>query len=154
MSEKKCKKCMIMIDDQASICPHCRSKQPSAARSIITIILLLIIVGTFGRACTDPFIGTPTESTAPKPEEPLTSKGKTVKAKHADWPNAICNIVAKKEIRIGMTTAQVKAAWGRPYKINTSQGRYGIHEQWVMYERGSDYVYFENGIMTSVQQSK
>lgn len=53
-----------------------------------------------------------------------------------------------------MTKEQVEEAWGTPYKINYSTGAYGTHEQWVMHEFGSTYVYFENGIMTSLQQSK
>lgn len=53
----------------------------------------------------------------------------------------------------GMSDSQVQNAWGRPSKINRSVGSYGAHEQWV-YDRGrngSQYVYFENGVVISMQ---
>lgn len=152
MAEKQCKKCMSMIDAKASICPNCRSKQPSTVKNIVYIVLGLIIIGSFSKACTE----TPsTTSTVSAPAEvALTVKAKPIKAKHPDWKNEACNAVAEKEIYIGMTDDQVRAAWGKPYKINESKGSYGTHEQWVMYEHGSTYVYFENGKMTSLQQSK
>jgi len=54
-----------------------------------------------------------------------------------------------------MTVEQVRYAWGRPYKINTTTGSFGTHEQWVMSNNiNSSYVYFENGLMTSLQQSE
>lgn len=49
-----------------------------------------------------------------------------------------------------MDRDQVIAAWGKPYKINETIESWGKHEQWVMHEDiGSDYIYFENGILTS-----
>lgn len=87
--------------------------------------------------------------------EPLTEKGKKIKAKHQDWSNDVCNTIAEKKIRVGMTDAQVRASWGKPYKINSTVNTYGTSEQWVMSDGGgSDYVYFDNGVMTSLQQSK
>lgn len=53
----------------------------------------------------------------------------------------------------GMSQEQVRNAWGNPSKINKSIGSYGVHEQWV-YERGrggSQYIYFENGAVSSMQ---
>lgn len=60
---------------------------------------------------------------------------------------------ANQEVMRGMTRAQVQMAWGQPSKINSSIGSYGKHEQWV-YRRGAgaaQYIYFENGIVTSMQ---
>jgi len=84
----------------------------------------------------------------------LTEKGKKIKAKHADWTNEICNTIGDKKIYAGMTAEQVKTAWGKPYKINTTIIGDREHEQWVMHKYGSDYVYFDNGIMTSLQAIK
>lgn len=52
------------------------------------------------------------------------------------------------KIVIGMTKQMVKDARGLPDDINSTQGSYGTHEQWVYGER---YIYFKNGIVTSIQ---
>jgi hypothetical protein len=85
-------------------------------------------------------------------EEALyTPGGKRVHARHPDWDPNVCNTIAKGQIYIGMSKEQVSAAWGRPYTINTTTGAYGTHEQWFMHEMGRSYVYFENGICTTIQ---
>lgn len=64
---------------------------------------------------------------------------------------------AQKELResppkIGMTTDQVtQSAWGYPNKKNIDTYSWGTTEQWV-YSKG--YVYFENGIVTSISTSE
>lgn len=51
---------------------------------------------------------------------------------------------------IGMTAEEVEAtAWGKPDRKNNTEAYYGTHEQWV-YE-GKGYVYFDDGIVTSIQ---
>ena len=60
----------------------------------------------------------------------------------------IATMIHKGEVRIGMTTEQCRAAWGRPERVNRSVGSYGVHEQWVY---GRTYLYFEDGVMTSFQ---
>lgn len=53
-------------------------------------------------------------------------------------------------VSLGMSKQDVlDSSWGKPYKINTSTGSWGVHEQWC-YE-GYNYLYFENGILTSIQ---
>jgi len=158
---KKCKECGKEISTEAKTCPNCGANNCRNNIGCGTVILVIIVGMIWIKACdtTPPptvqsYKDKALERKAEIENVPLTEKGKKVKAKHPSWTNDICNTVATKKIRIGMTSDQVKAAWGRPYKINTSQGSYGVHEQWVMYESGSDYVYFENGIMTSLQQSK
>lgn len=57
---------------------------------------------------------------------------------------------ARGGVAIGMTAKQVRASnWGAPAKINRSTGSYGVHEQWVY--SGNNYIYLENGIVTSIQ---
>ncbi len=52
-------------------------------------------------------------------------------------------------VRIGMSKAMCKEAWGEPIRINTTTNKYGRSEQWVY---GSDsYLYFENGKLTAIQ---
>ena len=53
--------------------------------------------------------------------------------------------------RIGMSQAEVrKSLWGGPKKINKTTTAYGTREQWVY--SGNRYIYFENGIVTSIQE--
>ncbi|MBP9940073.1 MAG: DUF4124 domain-containing protein [Comamonas sp.] len=63
------------------------------------------------------------------------------------------NAAANQQVMRGMTKDQVTMAWGNPTDINRTIGSYGVHEQWV-YRRGhgsAQYVYFENGVVTSIQ---
>jgi hypothetical protein len=61
----------------------------------------------------------------------------------------IALLISKHQVRLGMTDEQCRASWGRPRDINRSTGSYGVHEQWC-YD-GYNYLYFENGILTSIQ---
>ncbi len=55
-------------------------------------------------------------------------------------------------IRTGMTRAQLYAScWGRPGKINTTITGSRRHEQLVY--GGQNYVYLEDGVVTSIQTS-
>jgi len=59
----------------------------------------------------------------------------------------------KEGVSLGMSADDVlKSSWGKPRKINrtafSASGREHEHEQWV-YDGG--YLYFENGVLTSVQ---
>lgn len=67
--------------------------------------------------------------------------------------NAKFDAMIDGKVMRGMSESQVQNAWGRPTKINRSVGSYGTHEQWV-YDRGrngAQYIYFENGVVTSMQ---
>lgn len=57
----------------------------------------------------------------------------------------------KPGVRIGMTAKQVveNTSWGKPNKVNKTTNRHGTREQWVY--GGGNYLYFENGILTSIQ---
>lgn len=58
-----------------------------------------------------------------------------------------------KEPAIGMTKEQIlNSTWGSPNKKNVTENAYGTHEQWV-YDKGR-YIYFDNGIVTSIQKSE
>ena len=54
-------------------------------------------------------------------------------------------------IKVGMTTLEVQSLLGNPTDINTTVNSFGKSEQWVYRDyNGSKYVYFENGIVTSI----
>lgn len=162
MEEKKCKSCAMMIPKDANICPHCRKKQGVSACAVALAILgVLFLVGYIAGGGPSNYLNSTTSPAASRKSTPqidatqLTEKGKKIKAKHPQWSNEICNVIGEKRIRIGMTAEQVIAAWGKPHKINTTVGSWGKHEQWVVHASiDSDYLYFENGKLTSIQQSR
>jgi hypothetical protein len=84
---------------------------------------------------------------ATKRKEAETARATSIRAKK--WPAAIEQAVLKRQVQIGME--QARMAWGRPEKINRRVGSWGTHEQWVY---GSTYLYFENGILRSFQDSR
>ena len=56
----------------------------------------------------------------------------------------------KSEPKIGMSKSEVeRCAWGYPDDKNIDEYEWGTTEQWV-YD-GKGYVYFENGVVTSIQ---
>jgi len=67
------------------------------------------------------------------------------------WSKENCIAVAGRGIYIGMNKEMVIAAWGRPYRINKTTNITGVQEQWVYGEYGSSYVYFEDNIVTTIQ---
>ena len=64
------------------------------------------------------------------------------------WDNATWDLVNSGKVRIGMNKEQVSLSWGPPQKINKDIYRNSTNEQWVY---GNQYVYFENDIVTSMQ---
>ena len=73
-------------------------------------------------------------------------------AEHS-WSDHDCQRIADQIIWLGMTDEQARLSWGPPTKTNRSVGSWGVHEQWVYrYKYSSDYLYFENGILTSWQR--
>lgn len=86
-----------------------------------------------------------TDAEAKKAQQEADAKAKAEQAKQAD--------IAKRKsegVRIGMTKDEVLASnWGKPKSINKTTGSYGTHEQWVY--GGNNYLYFENGILKTIQ---
>lgn len=58
------------------------------------------------------------------------------------------NFIKKGGVKLGMSEKVFLLSQGEPDHINTSEGSYGRHEQWVY---GNRYYYFENGVLTSMQ---
>lgn len=59
------------------------------------------------------------------------------------------------KIYVGMDREEVQRAWGKPDDINRTVSKYGNREQWI-YERGNyrrQYVYFEDGLVTSISSN-
>lgn len=58
------------------------------------------------------------------------------------------DVILEGKVRIGMTKAMCEEAWGYPDEINKMTGSWGTDEQWVY---GNNYLYFENGELTTIQ---
>lgn len=54
------------------------------------------------------------------------------------------------KVTIGMPAEACELSWGRPAKINRTIFSGSKSEQWI-YGKGSNYLYFENGILRSMQ---
>jgi hypothetical protein len=80
-----------------------------------------------------------------------TTAGK-IWQKHKEWGRETCETIAKRQTIVGMTAEQVRLAWGKPDHVNSTITGNHRSEQWVY--GSNQYVYFEDGIMTSLQQSK
>jgi hypothetical protein len=83
--------------------------------------------------------------------KPSRKRVSSLLASHGDWGESIIAAVACRRVQIGMTREQARAAWGAPSHINRTTYSFGVHEQWVYGEYGSGYLYFEDGLLTSVQ---
>ncbi len=77
------------------------------------------------------------------------SKAGQICTAHPGWDKETCEIIAEKKVKLGMDQAQALASWGKPDDINTTVTSRGKREQWVY--GYSNYLYFENGILTSFQ---
>lgn len=66
------------------------------------------------------------------------------------WSNKVWVAIEEEKVFIGMTSKQGLMSWGKPRKINVTVTSGGKSEQWVYV--GSNYLYFENGILTGIQK--
>lgn len=76
-----------------------------------------------------------------------TKAGK-ICTKNPEWSKYACETLALGKVRIGMTRDQARVSWGRPNSVNKTTSAHGTHEQWVY---DGNYLYFEDGILTTVQ---
>lgn len=81
----------------------------------------------------------------------------TSKAEYDEWEaekaaeKAEKGKLAKSAPTVGMTKEEVEGcAWGKPDKKNIDEYAWGTSEQWVYRSKG--YVYFKNGIVSSVSK--
>lgn len=68
------------------------------------------------------------------------------------WPDQIKQAVLDRKVHIGMTTEQVMAAWGQPLTVNETIRATSREEQWTY--RGSVYLNFSNGTLTTIQRTR
>jgi len=81
----------------------------------------------------------------------LAEIAKASKKKQADTKRQELAARKRKGVEIGMTAEQViQSNWGKPERVNRTHNARGTREQWV-YPGNHNYLYFENGILVSVQ---
>lgn len=66
------------------------------------------------------------------------------------WSKDEWDLIKNNQISIGVSEELVRCSWGAPRSVNTTTALYGVHKQMVY---GSNYVYIENGIVTTIQTS-
>jgi len=76
---------------------------------------------------------------------------KLAEYKKRGWPDRIAAAAADNKVVLGMTAEQAYASWGKPNKVNRTVTFAGVREQWVYDE---DYLYFDDGVLTSMQLSR
>jgi hypothetical protein len=89
---------------------------------------------------------------ARKQEAAAREEARSADIRSKGWSRVVQDAVLQRKVFLGMTPAQVRAAWGAPERINRTLTRSGEHEQWV-YGLGQ-YLYFENGQLSSIQTSE
>jgi hypothetical protein len=77
-------------------------------------------------------------------------RGKFVQT-HPELAQKFKDAVIAGTIVLGMPADATKAAWGEPSQINRTVNNFGVHEQWIY---RNTYVYFEDGILSSWQESR
>lgn len=66
-----------------------------------------------------------------------------------NWPEDIWKYIEEGKVIIGMNRNQAKMSWGEPKKINKTTNGTVTREQWVYIS--NNYLYFNNGSLTSIQ---
>ncbi len=74
-----------------------------------------------------------------------------LRAAHPTWTNEQIENVGNRQIRIGMTTDQVLAAWGQPKRWNQTIHSFGIIMYLFYY---SQTVHLRDGIVTIISSNR
>lgn len=174
MATTTCRDCGNQISTAAKARPHCgKPVQRIGLLGGCAVVALLVLIGIcFFPAHAPQSSPAAQASTATTPQiaappTTISDAGMTVDEKSAflktkagrlwkkhdgEWSPDDCRAIVKGRIHPGMTADEVIASWGRPDHVNSSVYARGRHEQWVY--NNANYVYFEDGVMTSLQQTK
>lgn len=158
-------KCGKQVSENARVCPHCGNRFTHP--TVIALAVLFVVAMTasiIGGSLNHSALSSPAPVTAVDPEaarldalrasaktKPSSKRALALHVSHPSWTISECITISERKIIIGMNEDQVRAAWGKPEKINTSSFSELKSEQWIY---GDSYLYFDNGILRSTQQSK
>lgn len=93
-----------------------------------------------------------TQESKPRPGPDAQRARDAIEASVKAQKDHLHQAASEGQIVVGMTSAQVREAWGKPSSINRTENAYGAREQWV-YGVGN-YVYLRNDVVESVQTSR
>ncbi|WP_294593350.1 hypothetical protein [uncultured Rikenella sp.] len=65
------------------------------------------------------------------------------------WGEKLGTLISAGQVTLGMNQEMCRTAWGKPFRINRTTVAGLVSEQWVY--GGHNYLYFENGILVSIQ---
>ena len=170
MALKKCKECGKEVSAEGDKCPHCDARVKTQIvwhAGIIIILGILILIRVFGRLNQETLTPVspprpPTaaeleaekwaEESARKVEEQyLKTRAGKLWQEHKDWARQYCEAIVKGKVMAGMNPDQVRAAWGRPDRINRTEVPGHATEEWVY---GYTYLYFDDGVVTTWQDAE
>jgi hypothetical protein len=139
----KCRECQTEVSSEAKQCPKCAApvnkKQFGCLSAVVAIFIGIFVLAV---------ISSTVDKMHPPPA-PLADKslGEFAAKRQAEIKKAI----SERKIFIGMSDDDVRKSWGKPEKINSTISVGGKHEQWVYSDQ---YLYFENGTLTSMQTTR
>ena len=70
---------------------------------------------------------------------------------HPDWTENIWQAIRSRKLIIGMTPEMCEMSWGSPRHTRTTTTASGEQVQWVYNDFVTKYLYFDNGILVSIQ---
>lgn len=156
---KLCKHCKSEINKLATICPHCKGKNPIRTKRhkiafVLTVLIIIVFMGQVSTALENAPV-----STAPVPVQKTqaeidawnkTPAGKLC-AKHPTWKEDDCKDLIEKKIWVGMHYDMLVYLYGKPNHINPSNYGGGMRYQycWTDYTPGCYYDKNDDGIIDS-----
>lgn len=92
-----------------------------------------------------------TQEEAKKIVEWAASPSGKLHREHPTWTREACEAVGMGQLFIGMTAEQAHVSRGWPKDVNRTTTAMGVTEQWCYGEDCKPALYFDNGILTAVQ---
>jgi len=141
----------MAVPAAAYVCAFCKERlRTSPVTWIIAGILAFVFIAPIINSALTRPAPVPVRTAEEAARAEADQKAAAEKAKLDEA--AFAKSPAGKKVGVGMSAEQVRLSWGKPEKVNSTVYGRGTHEQWVY--GGSQYVYFEDGVMTSLQQTK
>lgn len=68
------------------------------------------------------------------------------------YPSHELSLIKDRKVQVGMSEKALLTSWGKPKKINKSNGSHGVNKQYIYRDYSqTKYVYVENGKVVSWQ---
>lgn len=130
------------------------TNDPKRGRRIaigITLIAVAAIVVMFAVGIYSVYQETQVENAKPGPTPLPTRTAEQLKQYVAEHNTPYVAPPKTGHVEIGMTDDQCRYQRGQPDKINRTTTAFGTHEQWCYGKWCERALYFDNGILTAIQ---